>query len=701
MTPGTQPKPGALQTAPAKPRARASKARSASAPPATPSPPTEGRRRVLIEGVKPEIDAGQFPIKRTVGERVVVEADIFTDGHDALAAVLKYRRPGNARWMEVPMAPLGNDRWRAAFTVMDLGEHVYTIEAWIDHFQSWRHDLEKKHGAGQDVSVEMVTGSRLVAEAAQRSEGEDRQLLEVWSKDLEEGGAVTLNARVRLGLDPQLKGLMTAFPDRRLATVYSKQLRVWVDPVVARFGAWYEMFPRSCSPEPGRHGTFRDCEAHLPRIAAMGFDILYLPPIHPIGRSYRKGKNNHPQAKPGEPGSPWGIGSEEGGHKAIHPSLGTLQDFQHLVSKAREWKLQIALDIAFQCSPEHPYVREHPDWFRKRADGSIQYAENPPKKYQDIYPLDFESEDWPGLWNELKSVLEFWIEQGVSIFRVDNPHTKAFPFWEWVISELNRKQPGLIFLSEAFTRPKVMYRLAKLGFTQSYNYFPWRNSAQELTEYLTEVTQTEVCQYFRPNLWPNTPDILTPYLQYGGRQAFMIRLVLAATLGASYGIYGPAFELCDHRPKAIGSEEYFDSEKYEIKHWNLNAPGNLVELISHINRIRRENPALHANDRLEFHPTDNPQILAFSKTTEALDNVILVVANVDPHHIQSGWVSLDLAILGIAPDATFQVHDLVRGERYLWRGSRNYIELNPNSLPAHVFRVRPRVTTEQDFDNYK
>jgi starch synthase (maltosyl-transferring) len=432
----------------------------------------------------------------------------------------------------------------------------------------------------------------------------------------------------------------------------------------------------------------------------MGFDVLYFPPIHPIGRSFRKGKNNNPDCRPDESGSPWGIGAAEGGHKAIHPELGTVEDFKRLVEKARGLKIEIALDIAWQCSPDHPWVREHPAWFKKRPDGSIQYAENPPKKYQDIYPLDFETEDWQALWHELKSVIDFWIEQGVRVFRVDNPHTKALPFWEWLIAKVKAARPEIIFLAEAFTRPKLMYALAKLGFTQSYNYFPWRNTKHELTEYFTELAKPPVKEFFRANLWPNTPDILTQYLQYGGRPAFMARLILAATLGASYGIYGPAFELCVNKPREAGGEEYLDSEKYEIKDWNLGQPGNLTDLISRVNRIRRENPALQANDLLEFHLVDNDQIIAYTKTTPELDNVILVVVNLDPHHAQAGWLNLSLKKLGIEPDTAYQAHDLLTQERYLWNGAKNFVRLDPAFVPAAIFRLRRRVRTERDFDYF-
>ncbi len=553
----------------------------------------EGRARAVIEGVYPEIDGGRYPIKRTIDEKVVVEADIFGDGHDSLSAMVKYRPAAATYWSEVAMESLVNDRWRASFRVTELGQYFYTLEAWTDHFKSWQKDFKKKVDAGQDVTVDLLAGVQFIQEAIQRAPESDKPELERWVRELSSGDIATLEQRIQHALEPQLAALMDRFPDRRFATRYVRKLVVTVDPVLARYGAWYEIFPRSASPDPSRSGTFKDCEALLPRIAEMGFDVLYLPPIHPIGRAFRKGKNNNPVCQPGEPGSPWGIGSEEGGHKAVHPELGTLEDFRQLVQKAKEHQLTVALDIAFQCSPDHPYVREHPEWFRKRPDGSIQYAENPPKKYQDIFPINFECENWQELWQELKSVFEFWIEQGVLVFRVDNPHTKALPFWEWAIGELKRDRPELIFLAEAFTRPKVMYNLAKIGYTQSYNYFPWRNTKWELTEYFTELTQTSVREFFRPNFWPNTPDILTQYLQYGGRPAFMVRFILAATLGASYGIYGPAFELCENsRAKEHGSEEYLNSEKYEIRHWDRNAPHSLHELIAKVNRIRRERSGL-------------------------------------------------------------------------------------------------------------
>ena len=493
---------------------------------------------------------------------------------------------------------------------------------------------------------------------------------------------------------------MSKHAERRWAERYDKELRIVVDRPMAEFSSWYEIFPRSCADQPGKHGTLRDCAARLPSIAELGFSVLYLPPIHPIGRSYRKGMNGRLAASPDDVGSPWAIGSEEGGHKSVHPLLGTLADFKQLVEKAREHEIEIALDIAYQCSPDHPYVKEHPQWFRKRPDGTIQYAENPPKKYQDIYPIDFDTEDWHALWDELKSVLLFWCEQGVRIFRVDNPHTKAFRFWEWVIGEVKKDYPETIFLAEAFTRPKVMYRLAKLGFTQSYTYFTWRNTKAELTEYFTELTRTDTVEFFRPNLWPNTPDILPEYLQAGGRPAFMSRLILAATLGANYGIYGPAFELCVNAPREPGSEEYLDSEKYQIKEWNIESPDSLRGLIARVNQIRAVNPALHHNRTLRFYTVDNDEIICFAKHSENPSNSIVVALNLDPHHTQSGWVDLPLADLGLDPTKPFQMHDLLTDARYLWNGPRNYLSLNPASVPAHIFRVRHNLRREQDFDYF-
>jgi starch synthase (maltosyl-transferring) len=663
------------------------------------NPIHEGRNRVVIEGVAPEIDGGQFPIKRTAGEPVVVEADIFVDGHEAISCVLLFRRAENSDWLEAPMKPLVNDRWRGVFGADKVGRYVYTLIAWVDRFKSWRHDLLKKAEVGEHTDLDMLTGALLIDAAANRAGGADAKKLADWAQSLN-GKKLSLAAKLDAALSDELSGLIEKYPDRSLATRYGKELGVVVDREKARFSSWYEMFPRSCAAEPGKHGTFKDCERLLPYVAAMGFDTLYFPPIHPIGKSHRKGKNNAVICGSDDPGSPWAIGAPEGGHKSIHPELGTLEDFTSLVKKAKSLDIDIALDLAYQCSPDHPYVKEHPYGFRWRPDGTVQYAENPPKKYQDIYPLEFTSDDWRKLWAELKSVVDFWIKQGVHIFRVDNPHTKPLPFWQWLIGEVKKEHPEVIFLAEAFTRPKVMYRLAKVGFSQSYTYFTWRNTKPELTEYFTELAESNVREYFRPNLWPNTPDILNEYLQFGGRAGFMTRLVLAATLGASYGIYGPAFELLEARPRDPGSEEYLDSEKYEIKHWQRESPDGLKDLIAIVNRIRRENRALQSDGSLRFHAVDNEQIIGYSKQTEDLGNVIVVVVNLDPHHSQAGWVNLSTEALGLDPQQPYQMHELITGARYLWHGARNYVQLNPASVPAQIFRVRHRLHREQDFDYF-
>lgn len=653
--------------------------------------------RAVIENVRPAVDGGRFAVKRTVGEKVRVSADIFADGHDALGAVVLYRRIAAPDWIEVPMRELGNDRWEGTFTVAEIGSYEYTVVGWVDPFESWRRAFEKKFMAGQDVAADLLIGIELIERAAARASGVDAQALHAWAAALRAEAGRTESAHA--ALNPELARIARKYPDRSNAAHHDPCFPLWVDRERARFSSWYEMFPRSCG-EGERHGTLADCERRLDYVASMGFDVLYLPPIHPIGETRRKGRNNAPAAEPGDPGSPWAIGAEEGGHKAIHPELGTLEDLRRLRERAAERGIELALDIAFQATPDHPYVREHPEWFRRRPDGSIQYAENPPKKYEDILPFDFESRHWRELWEELKSIFVFWLEQGIRIFRVDNPHTKAFAFWEWVIAEIRKDYPETILLSEAFTRPKVMYRLAKLGFTQSYTYFTWRNTKYELTQYLTELTQTEVCEYFRPNFWPNTPDILPEYLQYDGRPAFAIRLVLAATLSSNYGIYGPAFELLENTPLAPGREEYLHSEKYEIKRWNLDRPESLRDFIARVNRIRRENPALQSNERLRFHDIDNDHLIAYSKSTEDFSNLIVVVVNLDPFHTQSGWLQLPLEEFRLDVRQSFQVHDLLGNARFFWQGGRNYVELNPYVAPAHIFLVRRKVRTERDFDYY-
>ena len=695
--------------------------------------PQHGLRRVVIEDVSPQIDGGRHAIRRVAGDEVVVTAAIFADGKDELAARLHYRHSSDDRWSSVPMHATGNDVWSGAFRVDKLGAWRFTLLGWVDHFASWAGDLKKRiavltkpsasnamptaalspraalnagsSATEQDVPLAMRTGALLVHEASRRARGNDARRLREYAGILEDL-AKQRRASYDDPCDESLIELMARYPDFTNATRYEVELPVWVDRERARFSSWYELFPRSTSPIPGQHGTFRDVERQLPEIGSMGFDILYLPPIHPIGRAFRKGPNNSVSAPPGAPGSPWAIGDrgvqlnaslgahgagDQGGHKSIHPQLGTFADFDSLVTTARSQGIEVALDIAFQCSPDHPWVARHPDWFVTRPDGSIQYAENPPKKYQDIYPLNFESPDWRNLWDELYSVFEFWIARGVRVFRVDNPHTKSLPFWEWCLGKLHCNYPDTIYLAEAFTRPHVMYALAKRGFTQSYTYFTWRNTKSELQSYLEEITRPPVSDFFQPNFWPNTPDILHKTLQEGGRPAFMYRAILAATLVANYGIYGPAFELAENiaaRPRdgKMESEEYLNSEKYEIRQRDRNKPDSLVPLISNLNRIRRENRALQSNASLHFHEIDNPQLICYSKTTPDFDNTILVVVNIESFNEQAGWTNLDLDKIGCSAQESFLVDDLLSGAQYVWR-DRNYVALRPGVQPAHIFRV--------------
>jgi len=656
------------------------------------------QRRVIVEGVHPEVDGGRFPIKRTVGEEVIVGADIFADGHDALGAVLLYRKRGESEWLEVPMQPLGNDRWQARFRIDELTPYEYTIEGWVDRFGSWRHEVSKKFGAGQDLKSELLEGAALVRDAllrAPEAADDDHRVLSETAASLGDE-ALGQPERVAAALAVAVESAMARFVDRSLATRYARELQVTVERERARFGAWYEMFPRSSGSNPDRSGTFKDAEERLPYIASMGFEVLYLPPIHPIGRAFRKGRNNTLDPGPDDVGSPWAIGSDAGGHDAVEPGLGTIEDFDRFVKAAQRWRLEIALDLAYQASPDHPYVNEHPAWFRQRPDGTIKYAENPPKKYQDIYPINFESAEWQSLWTELKRVIEFWIGHGVKIFRVDNPHTKSFRFWEWALADIKRQHPDTIFLSEAFTRPKVMRYLAKSGFSQSYTYFTWRNAKDELMEYFTELARTDVREYMRPNLFANTPDILHEYLQHGGRPAFQVRLILAATLGASYGIYS-GYELCENVPVKPGSEEYLDSEKYQIRLRDYDTPASLSELIGRINAIRREHPALQRDRGLRFHQTDNPHIICYSKRSEDGSDLILVIVNLDAHHMQHGFIQLPLGDWGLSAAASIEVLDLISTERYYWRGEWNYVRLDPQARVGHILHVQvPGLPPQED-----
>ncbi len=650
--------------------------------------------RVVIEAVTPQVDGGRYPAKRIVDEQVVIEADVFGDGHDAIGALLRSRKTGSRRWHETRMTSTGNDRWSAELTPDSLGVWQFEIEGWQDHFATWLEGLGKKVAAEQDVSADLLIGTEMVNAASTRARGKSGRQLRRHGAVLGDVG-LDLAERLEVAFSEELAEGMDSTPDRSRAT-RSRRFEIIVDRRLAGFSTWYELFPRSWSVGGGRHGTFADVAKQLSYVAELGFDVLYLPPIHPIGTTFRKGANNELESGPDDPGVPWAIGSSRGGHTAIHPELGTIEDFRALRDAAAAQGIEVALDVAFQCSPDHPWVTEHPEWFRHRPDGSIQYAENPPKKYQDIYPLDFETSDPKGLWLALKGVFDHWIAEGIRIFRVDNPHTKAFAFWEWVIAEIRREHPEVILLSEAFTRPKVMYHLAKIGFTQSYTYFAWRNTRQELMEYMSDLAAVD--DFMRPNFWPNTPDILTQQLQTGGRATFISRYVLAATLSSNCGIYGPAYELMEHKPLSPGSEEYRNSEKYQIREWDLDASDSIAPVITRVNRARREHPALQRTHNLTFHPTDNDRLICFSK--RVVGDLILVVVNLDPDYEQAGFVDLDVDALGVDPAHQYQVHDLLTDRRYLWQGSRNYVQLDPARIPAHVFAVRKRVRSEQSYDHF-
>ncbi len=643
-----------------------------------------GRKRVVITHVKPEIEGGRYPAKATLQQPFTISASVFTDGHDEVRASVLLKHRKDRQWKELPMQFLYNDHWELELYPDKPGFYQFQVQGWIDHFLTWQKGLIKKYEAGQDLMVEFQIGAGLIEEAAARATTKDRNQLLGFSKKL--GAVAEPEAAVSLATNDQLSGLMTRWKDKELVTTYSQVLQFETEIQRAAFSTWYELFPRSAATEPGRHGTFKDVQKLLPRIAEMGFDTLYLPPIHPIGEEKRKGRNNSLVAETGDPGSPWAIGNRSGGHKAIHPELGSLRDFQNLVKAAREMGIELALDIAYQCAPDHPYVKEHPQWFKWRPDGTVQYAENPPKKYEDILPFNFETEDWEGLWIELRSVLEYWIDKGVTVFRVDNPHTKSFAFWEWVIREIRAKHPEVIFLAEAFTRPRIMERLAKAGFNQSYTYFTWRNTKKELEEYMLELTRSDLRYYFRPNFWPNTPDILPPEITQGGENALIRRLILAATLSSSYGLYGPVYEFGYTQPMP-NKEEYIDNEKYEIRHWDWNAYTRIGEIIQLVNRIRKENRAFQNTNNIGFAETNNDQIICYYKRDRQTGNTMIIAVNLDSWHTQSATVRIPLEQLGIETGNTFQVHDLLSGDRYQWQGEWNYVELNPYEMPAHIFRV--------------
>jgi starch synthase (maltosyl-transferring) len=659
---------------------------------------------VVIENITPLIDGGRHPIKRVAGQNLVVEADVFKDGHDVVSAVLKWRKVGAKRWHETPMTaiPNGNDRWTATCSLFENATYEYTVEAWGDVFFSWQHEFRKKFQGGlKGLVSETLEGAAIVASAAMRADepSDQSRLVEIAEK-IKASEPVQVD---QIAHWSELEALMTAWADRSLTTEFTPFPRVTVDRERAMFASWYEFFPRSAEGKADSGSTFRDCLPRIDDAKAMGFDVIYFPPIHPIGTTNRKGRNNSVICQPGEPGVPYAIGNREqgvngGGHRDIAPELGTFEDFSWLVAELKKRGMEIALDFALNCSPDHPYVHEHPEWFFKRPDGTIKYAENPPKKYEDVYPLDYHNANWQALWEEITSVVLFWAQKGVRIFRVDNPHTKPVAFWEYLIAKVRAKYPDVIFLSEAFTRPKMMKTLAKIGYQQSYTYFTWRNSKHELTEYFTELTQTEMAEYFCGNLFTNTPDILPYFLQHGGRPAFMIRAVLAATLSSVYGIYS-GFELCENAALP-NREEYLDSEKYQFKGRDWNAPGNIKDTITRINRIRSENRALHEYANLRFYNADNDNVLFYGKMTESRDNIILVVVNVDPYQAHDSFIDVPVEEFGWLEGETYQVHDLLTDERFLWRGTRNYVKLDPHTRPAHIFRIRRWMSREQDFDYF-
>jgi starch synthase (maltosyl-transferring) len=659
--------------------------------------PAPTPQRASIQRVRPSVLAGRYPAKAVIGRPVEVTADIVGDSHDVLAAVAQFQPVGDEAWEEIPLHYVINDVWTGAFTPAALGRHRFRVLAWVDHLATWIRDTQTKAAAGTLEEVDLAVGAKLIARRAKNTKGRDKQRLKELAEILTDT-ELDAAARAERGTSEEVVELGRRH-DPRAHHVRSAVYEVEVDRERAAFSTWYELFPRSASPEPGRHGTFLDVIDRLDHVASMGFDVLYLPPIHPIGRAYRKGRNNVIEAEPDDPGSPWAVGGPEGGHLDIHPELGTIEDLRALIAACEERGMELALDIAFQCAPDHPWVSEHPEWFRQRPDGSIQYAENPPKKYQDIYPIDFETSDLEGLWQALKGVFDHWISEGIRIFRVDNPHTKSFPFWEWCLGELKAEHPDCIFLAEAFTRPKVMYELAMRGFNHSYTYFTWRRHKQEIQDYYTELFHTEVADFFRPNSWPNTPDILTDQLQHGGRPMFVQRLVLAATLTANYGMYGPAFELMWSAARP-GAEEYLDNEKYEIKTWDADQQTwSLAEVIRLVNSIRHAHPALQQDHTLTFHEIKNDRLLAYSKTDRSGRDAVLVIVNLDPYETQAGTTWLDLEALGLTAGTDhFEMRDVFGGGTFHWYGPENYVELHPHVAPAHIFEVRVPPRDERDHD---
>ncbi|MBS1558682.1 MAG: alpha-1,4-glucan--maltose-1-phosphate maltosyltransferase [Bacteroidetes bacterium] len=638
-----------------------------------------GQQRVIIENIQPQVEGGIYPAKRTVGERVDVTASIFADGHDHIRASLWVRSAAETNPTEILMVPTANDVWQASFYTLKQEKYFFSIHAWIDHFDTWYDGFKKKAAARVDVKVELMEGASML-----RKLSLEKPELTLWAIKLEDSGHYA--EAVASVLSDEFEKIVYNHPLKEIFTTSGQELEILVEGKKANFSTWYEFFPRSSALDAGRHGTFRDCIKLLPRISAMGFNVLYFPPIHPIGKINRKGKNNNVRAVAGEPGSPWAIGSDEGGHKSVLPALGTLEDFKKLISEAKKIGIDIAMDIAFQCAPDHPYVKEHKSWFKQRPDGSIQYAENPPKKYQDIYPFNFETDDWQALWQELLSVFLFWMNQGVKIFRVDNPHTKPIPFWHWVIAEVHKKEADIIFLSEAFTRPKIMESLAKVGFTQSYTYFTWRVNKSELTNYMNELVQGPSRNFFRPNFWPNTPDILPYHLQHQTENSFIIRYALAATLSSNVGVYGPSYEFYENTP-IDGKEEYFNSEKYEVRHYDWKKTNRMTDIMTMINRARKNNTALQSTWNIQFCEVGNDQLIAYLKATDDLSNLILVVVNLDPQQTQSGYVQLPKEKLRLSDRINIKLFDLMTDEHYTWTQEWNFVEINPHKMPFHLFQL--------------
>jgi starch synthase (maltosyl-transferring) len=642
----------------------------------------EGKKRVIITQVAPTVEGGRYPAKTVVGETIILSASVFGDGHDEVAASAFISHAATGTLVELPMDFVINDHWESTYTFSTAGEFEFWIIGWEDHFSTWKHGLLKKYKAGQDLALDLQIGADLLLQAADQLTANSTDLIAI------AGQLRFADAEIGVGIsqDEGLAAMLFQYRPADTVTTYRDIFKIKVERKKAAFSAWYELFPRSAAAEPARHGTFKDVERLLPRIQKMGFDVLYFPPIHPIGEKNRKGRNNTLQAAADDPGSPWAIGNKKGGHKAIHPQLGNLRDFKKLLKSANQRGIEIAMDIAYQCAPDHPYVKSHPQWFKWRPDGTVQFAENPPKKYEDILPFDFETDDWENLWQELKSIIDFWIQTGVRIFRIDNPHTKAFPFWEWMIGEVHKTSPEVLFLAEAFTRPRLMEQLAKVGFNQSYSYFTWRNTKYELETYMKELTKTESRYYFRPNFWPNTPDILPPALIEGGENAHIMRLILAATLSSNYGLYGPVYEFGINTPHGQ-KEEYVDNEKYEIKHWDWTKYTRIRELITRINHIRKTNTALHSTWNIEFVENTDANVISYIKTDLATQNRLLIIVNLDAHQTHAASLRIPFELLALDPGKTLRAKDLLSGDTYYWTGEWQYVELNPYLMPAHILQL--------------